>query len=504
MIRPISALVLCSAVAWSFSSTAKAQCATCGNPALSGAGSDLGDAFGEGAGDPVWSVSTSLNYSYSSFSNFIDGDNGNKPADPAYLRSLNIDEGYNLGLNLGVLSLDVGLPIKPGGLGMTLVLPYGAATVERPAGPQTDLSWADVELRFRSNVSRLLGMDRKSPNIGLSFGLVSPTGEFLTSGDTVQATDQYVSLGRGVYWGVLDSTVTTRVGDYSVFLNGNYRSPLNVYEAANQQYRYNWGDEARATVGATGQLIKGKLGGVLSAEYSWRGAGWEWQTASDEDGKEFKNTGGSGVALSAVLQGKLTDSLSGNAALRFTAANWVNGVQFAPSPSFSVGISHRWAQKRVKKAKPNLPKPSIAVGEKPKDPEIAKLLVPGKITVVDYWAEWCVNCMKLKPVIEERLAHFPDVVLTKVDATKWEVEEFVRFLPATPELPAVDIFGRDGRLIIRLGGEACFDYEKHIPKEALVGQTEYEEAAAAESAPVPTIDAATQPAAESAVESASP
>jgi thiol-disulfide isomerase/thioredoxin len=480
-------LVVFSAVSLAvggISSSAQAQCATCGNPALSGAGSDLGDAFGEGAGDPVWSLSTSLNYSYSSFSEFIDGDNDNQPANPDYLRSLNIDEDYKLGLNLGVLSLDVGLPLKPGGMGITAVLPYGAATVQRPAGPQTDLGFADAEFRFRSDVSRLLGMDRKSPNIGLSLGLALPTGEFLTSGDTVQGTDQYVSLGRGVYWGVVDSTITTRVGDYSVFLNGNFRSPLNVYEAANQQYRYNWGNEARATFGATGQLVKGKLGGVLSTEYSWRGAGWEWQTASDTEGKEFKNTGGSSVALSAVLQGKLSDSLSANAALRYTAMNWVNGVQFAPSPSFSVGISHRWAQKRTPKVNPNLPKPSILAGEKPKDPEIAKLLVPGKVTVVDYWAEWCVNCKKLTPVMKERLSHFPDVVMAKVDATKWEVEQFQRFLPATPELPAVDIFGRDGRLIIRLGGEACFNFEKHIPKEALEHHVEHEDEAP-EATPTP-------------------
>ena len=88
----------------------------------------------------------------------------------------------------------------------------------------------------------------------------------------------------------------------------------------------------------------------------------------------------------------------------------------------------------------------------PKDPELLKVLGDNQVTIIDYWAEWCVNCMKLMPYIDAYKENNPHIKVVKWDATKWEVEQFKRFLPATPELPALDIYGADKRLIIRLGG----------------------------------------------------
>jgi hypothetical protein len=72
--------------------------------------------------------------------------------------------------------------------------------------------------------------------------------------------------------------------------------------------------------------------------------------------------------------------------------------------------------------------------------------------------------MKLMPYIDAWKKQNPHVTVAKVDATKWEVDAFRRFLPATPELPAVDIYGPDKKLIIRLSGMAVFNFRDHLPK----------------------------------------
>ena len=105
----------------------------------------------------------------------------------------------------------------------------------------------------------------------------------------------------------------------------------------------------------------------------------------------------------------------------------------------------------------------MEVGEAPKEELIAKLLVPGKITIVDYWATWCGPCKKLAPIVEAYADGRDDVVLKKVDATEWEAPEMGRYLPAVSGLPVLDIYGPDGRLIRRIDGSECFDFAKHVP-----------------------------------------
>jgi thiol-disulfide isomerase/thioredoxin len=185
----------------------------------------------------------------------------------------------------------------------------------------------------------------------------------------------------------------------------------------------------------------------------------------------FPSGGGQDISASLSLQGRLAKGFSGALGLRYPVFQQMTGdvddnaVQMVSDPSLFAGISYRLGgSKVVKKASPGLPKPSVAKGEIPKDPEIFKLLGDGQVTIIDYWATWCPNCMRLMPYIDAWKSNNPGVTVAKVDATKWEVAQFQRFLPALPELPALDVYGTDKRLIIRLGGPDVFKFRDYLPK----------------------------------------
>lgn len=74
--------------------------------------------------------------------------------------------------------------------------------------------------------------------------------------------------------------------------------------------------------------------------------------------------------------------------------------------------------------------------------DLASLMTPGKITVVDFYADWCGPCKRISPHLEQLAKTDPDVVLLKIDIVNWNTPVTRQF--GIQSVPNVRVFGGTG------------------------------------------------------------
>jgi thiol-disulfide isomerase/thioredoxin len=77
--------------------------------------------------------------------------------------------------------------------------------------------------------------------------------------------------------------------------------------------------------------------------------------------------------------------------------------------------------------------------------DIAQHLVPGSVTVVDFYADWCVLCRQLGPSLEQMARSDPGIALRKIDIVNWKTAVVQQF--NIQSIPHVNVYDRDGRLV---------------------------------------------------------
>ena len=83
--------------------------------------------------------------------------------------------------------------------------------------------------------------------------------------------------------------------------------------------------------------------------------------------------------------------------------------------------------------------------------DFEKSLPPGVVTVVDFWAEWCVACKTVEAQLLTEIADHPDIVLRKIDVGSGDSEVSQAY--KIGGLPHLRIFDRRGRLRYMLVGD---------------------------------------------------
>jgi len=75
--------------------------------------------------------------------------------------------------------------------------------------------------------------------------------------------------------------------------------------------------------------------------------------------------------------------------------------------------------------------------------------VPGKVTLVYFWANWCGPCRVVTPALEKMAAADADIALRKIDLTRGSREEgeaeAVKY--NIMALPHVKVYNRSGSLV---------------------------------------------------------
>lgn len=94
--------------------------------------------------------------------------------------------------------------------------------------------------------------------------------------------------------------------------------------------------------------------------------------------------------------------------------------------------------------------------------DLAKKLVSGKVTLVDFYADWCGPCRMISPHLEKVAKDDPDVVLRKVDIVTWGTEVCKQY--EITSVPQVWVYDKHGKLVGKVTGASSSRVDELIAK----------------------------------------
>lgn len=77
-------------------------------------------------------------------------------------------------------------------------------------------------------------------------------------------------------------------------------------------------------------------------------------------------------------------------------------------------------------------------------PSLAPHAAPGKVTLFDFYADWCAPCRKIDAHVYDLLRQRKDLAYRKLNMVSWETPLAKRHLAGAPRLPYVLVYKRDG------------------------------------------------------------
>jgi len=77
--------------------------------------------------------------------------------------------------------------------------------------------------------------------------------------------------------------------------------------------------------------------------------------------------------------------------------------------------------------------------------DLTEVVVPGKVTIVDFYADWCGPCRRISPHLEQLAKSDPQVFLRKIDIVDWKTPVVQQY--NIHSVPNIRVFDRRGKMV---------------------------------------------------------
>jgi thiol-disulfide isomerase/thioredoxin len=108
-------------------------------------------------------------------------------------------------------------------------------------------------------------------------------------------------------------------------------------------------------------------------------------------------------------------------------------------------IQQPTAPAKVSIAKTKKYKKIMIINEKGKRIDLDALIVPGEVTIIDFYATWCGPCSLMSPKLEKLTDQYKNVYLRKVNIEDWKTPVVRQF--GIKAVPNVRVYDQDGNMV---------------------------------------------------------
>jgi thiol-disulfide isomerase/thioredoxin len=85
-------------------------------------------------------------------------------------------------------------------------------------------------------------------------------------------------------------------------------------------------------------------------------------------------------------------------------------------------------------------------------PSLDAHAVAGKVTVFDFYADWCAPCVEIDVHMIALLNTRSDIAYRKLNVVGWDTPLAKRYMGKVPALPYVVVYGKDGKVVAPVVG----------------------------------------------------